>query len=377
LSRIWRVGVPMPIVQPSSDKVDVFEIVLDAAATPEQRALKDRFDAVRLTLISKRDQPEYKTLLERLQIAARLGFDGVSGNPPQRDVALISLGAIKADYDRLGNLVGRFQVRLPGEDPARDDSKSDQRDIIFEKMSGPVPADQLKFKAEVEDTLTTLQVIFQEKKIWKIGQSGKTPYQRQFEEYRGKLRTLAQVGLAGDADPNAGSQALKTLQSEILRREGPRIKNAYMKVLGTWAVAFGVLTAVAYLVARNNSSFSLLLSSFRNTFLVWTGTMIGTWLSFGLRRPILAFDDLGALESDMVEPAVRLVFTGLIAITIALIFHSGMVHVSVGGLSSANLFAQGSTALLIGILLGVSEQALPGTLTRRAAQFVSEVGGKI
>jgi len=366
----------MPIVQPSSDNMDVFEIVLDAAAKPEQTALKDRFDAVRLPLISKRDQAEYKTLLERLQIAARLGFDGVSGNPPQPDVALVSLGAIKADYERLGNLVGKFQVRLPGEDPARDDSKSDQRDIIFEKISGPVPADQLRFKAEVEDTLTTLQVIFQEKKIWKIGQS-KTPHQRQFEEYRGKLRSLAQVGLAGDADPDAGRQALKTLQSEILRREGPRIKNAYMKVLGIWALAFGVLTAIAYLVVRNNSSFSLLLSSFRNMFLVWTGTMIGTWLSFGLRRPTLAFDDLGALESDMVEPAVRLVFTGLIAITIALIFNSSMVNVSVGGLSSANLFAHGSTALLIGILLGVSEQALPGTLTRRAAQFVSEVGGKI
>jgi hypothetical protein len=363
----------MPIVQPSGDKVDVFEIVLDAAAKPEQTALKAQFDAVRLPLISKRDQAEYKTLLERLQIAARLGFDGVNGNPPQPDVALVSLGAIKADYERLRNLVGKFQVRLPGED----DAKSDQRDIIFEKMPGPVPADQLKFKAEVEDTLTTLQVIFQEKKIWKSGQSGKTPYQRQFEEYRGKLRSLAQVGLAGDADPDAGRQALKTLQLEILRREGPRIKNAYMKVLGTWALTFGVLTAVAYLVARNNSSFSFLLSSFRNTFLVWTGTMIGTWLSFGLRRPILAFDDLGALESDMVEPAIRLVFTGLIAVTIAFIFYSGMVNVSVGGLSSANLFAHGSTALLIGILLGVSEQALPGTLTRRAAQFVSEVGGKI
>ena len=68
--------------------------------------------------------------------------------------------------------------------------------------------------------------------------------------------------------------------------------------------------------------------------------------------------------------------TFTIAITIAFIFVCGMVNVNVGGLNSAHLLAHGSTALLIGMLLGVSEQALPGALTRRASQFVSEVGGK-
>jgi hypothetical protein len=289
----------------------------------------------------------------------------------------MSLGAIKQDYGRLENRIGKFRVRLPGEDPAKDDSKYSARDIIFEKLdkSGPVPADQLKFKAEVEDTLTTLQVIFPDKN-WQSEPSKKTPFQRRFEEYQSKLRSLAQVGLARDADPEAGRQALTTLQSEILRREGPRIKNAYMKKLGAWALAFAIVTAIAYLVVRNNDNFSVLLSAFRNLLVVWTGTMIGTWLSFGLRRPTLAFTDLGALEADLVEPAIRLIFTGLIAITIALIFTGGMVNVVIGGLNSAALAAHGSTALLVGILLGVSEQALPGALTRRAAQFVSEIGGK-
>ncbi len=104
--------------------------------------------------------------------------------------------------------------------------------------------------------------------------------------------------------------------------------------------------------------------------------MIGTWLSFGLRRPKIVFKDLASIEDDMVEPAIRLIFTGLISFTIALIFACGMVNVNVGGLNSANLLAHGSSALLIGLLLGVSEQALPGALTRRASQFVSEIGGK-
>jgi hypothetical protein len=104
--------------------------------------------------------------------------------------------------------------------------------------------------------------------------------------------------------------------------------------------------------------------------------MVGTWLSFGLRKPIISFQDLRGLEDDMVEPAFRLLFTGLIAIVIAFIFDSRMVNVSIGLLNSADLLAHGSTALLIGMLVGVSEQALPGALTRRASQFVTEVGGK-
>ena len=97
---------------------------------------------------------------------------------------------------------------------------------------------------------------------------------------------------------------------------------------------------------------------------------------FGLRRPRITFKDLDALEEDMMEPAIRLVFTGLIAITIAVIFAIGMVNVNVGGLNSAHLLTNGSSALLIGLLLGVSEQALPSALTRRASQFVSEIGGR-
>jgi hypothetical protein len=149
-----------------------------------------------------------------------------------------------------------------------------------------------------------------------------------------------------------------------------------MKRLGIIAAVSAAASAIIYLILRNNQQLSQLLSAYRNLFALWTGTMIGTWLSFGLRRPKIVFKDLGALEDDMMEPAVRLIFTGLIAVIIAFIFASGMINVKVGEFDSAGLLAHGSSALLIGMLLGVSEQALPGALTRRASQFVSEVGGR-
>jgi hypothetical protein len=162
----------------------------------------------------------------------------------------------------------------------------------------------------------------------------------------------------------------------VLAQEGPRIKNTYMKRLGAWALASAALATIAYLVVNNNSQFSHLLYVYRNLFALWTGTMIGTWLSFGIRRPNITFKDLGAPEDDMVEPVVRLIFTGLISVTIAFAFVCKMVNVDIGNLSSGDLLIHGSSALLIGLLFGVSELALPGTVTRRASQFVSEVGGK-
>jgi hypothetical protein len=200
--------------------------------------------------------------------------------------------------------------------------------------------------------------------------------QNRFDEYRYKLFGLAQVGLEGYPSVETAQLALAGLQSEIVRREGPRIKNNYMRRLGRWALVFGGAAAIAYLVIHNNRGFSIQLAAFNNFFLLWTGTMIGAWLSFGLRKPTITLSDLAGLETDMVEPPLRLLFTGFIALTIAFIFQIGMVNVVIGGLKTNELMAHGLTALVIGLLLGVSEQALPGALTRRASQFVTEFGGK-
>ena len=203
-----------------------------------------------------------------------------------------------------------------------------------------------------------------------------TPIQRRYLAYQIKLLGIAQTGLQTPADPNSARLSLEALHADILLREGPRVKNNYMIHLGVAAAALAAVSAVLYLVLRNNPQASYLLYAYRNLFVLLTGTMIGTWLSFGLRRPRIVFKDLSALEEDMMEPAVRLIFTGLIAIAIAFVFATEMVNINIGGLNSARLLDKGSSALLIGMLLGVSELALPGVLTRRASQFVSEVGGK-
>jgi hypothetical protein len=346
-------------VQADANDADLFQIVLPAGASNQEVALKQQFDSFAFALGDKRALPGYRPLLRRLQDAARRAFDGAGGAAPDPNSAQFALGAIDTQLKLLDARPGRFMVTLPA---------ANDRDIAFGLIPAPtpVPTDQLELKSDIESTLTTLQVVLK----------GNNPGSAaRFQEYRSKLFSLAQVGLQPSSDVKAGRQALNALNAEILTREGPRVKNGYMKTLGAWAIAFAVLAAIVYGMAGVPELSDSLLGHLRNFGTLWVGTMIGAWLSFGIRRAILNLTDLGNLESDMVEPAVRLVFTGLIAVSIGFIFMTGMVSVAIGGLQSANLLVHGSQAFLIGILMGVSEQALPGALTRRAAQFVSEVGG--
>jgi hypothetical protein len=370
----------MTIVQPKHDATGLFEIVLPARATAEQTTLKEKIDEVISVISKKKGDANYPEWLKQLQEIATNGFDAPNADP---DAARKSLEVFEKSVTRPEPPVGEttrpggYTVKLPDPENPRDKEVGWQQ-LVFEPRKGVVvPPVQLKLKADIEMTLTVLQNLLPDENAEPGPPKNMTAMQHRYRAYQTELLGAAQVGLMQTPpDPDASRQALESLQMEVLVREGPRVKNGYMKVLGVSATVSGALAAIIYLMLRNNPHFSQLLYAYQNLFVLWTGTMIGTWLSFGLRRPKLAFKDLGALEDDMVEPGIRLIFTGLIAIIIAFIFGSGMVNVSIGGLNSANLLAHGSSALLIGMLLGVSEQALPGMLTKRASQFVSEIGVK-
>jgi hypothetical protein len=370
----------MPIVQSRNDDPVPFQIVLPEHPGAEQTALKDKIDELIEILNQKRSNTNYTEWVDALRALAVEGFDAVSPNPALAiDRAESLVGAITRADPKIQlpqYRPGAFRVALP--DPANDYDKTiSWREIIF-NVTGeliPTPPAQLSLKADIEATLTTLQVIFRDKG-GELHPKTLTLNQRRFQAYQHKLLGIAQSGLQTPADPESARKWLESLQAEILMQEGPRVKSGYMATLGLAAVISATISATIYLMVRNNPDFSKLIYSFRNFFVLWTGTMIGTWLSFGIRRAKIAFKDLGNLEEDKVEPGIRLIFTGFLAFTIAFIFICGMINVNVGGVSSDHLMTQGSSALLIGLLLGVSEQALPGTLTRRASQFVSEIGGK-
>lgn len=379
----------MPIVQPVAND-SLFTIDLPANATDERKTLKGRIDGLVESVKAQRDDPAVAALIERLKSAAQEGFDGVDGAQPDWVEAKKKVDAIEAEVRAFTRpdpappatqptRPGAYRPVLPDPDEPEDAGIS-WREIIF-NVTGqlvPVPPEQLKLKADIEGALTTLEVVFPREKR-EVDEPAlpklMTQAQRRFREYQTRLLGVSQVGLQTPADPDTARQALESLQADILVREGPRVKNGYVIRLGKAAAVVAAVALIAYLIIRNNQGFSVLMAGYRNLLPLWVGTMIGAWLSFGIRRPKIVFKDLGGLEEDMLEPAVRLVFTGLIATAIFFIFVCQMVTVKVGGLSSADIMNHGSSAFLIGMLLGVSEQALPGTLTKRASQFVSELAG--
>jgi hypothetical protein len=245
---------------------------------------------------------------------------------------------------------GAFVVSRDPENP---------RDILFQLAPGQnaaaVPENQLSLRDDVDRALTVLRVLFPEG-------------DPRFEEYFRSLLSLAQVGLVGAAaQPEVATHALVALKEDITAREGGRIKNRYMRSLGLTALALGGPLVLAALMMQVVWPQFVV---FRDFLFLSAGCMAGVWLSFGIRKVVVQFADLGILEQDRLEPVVRLVFAGLLTVIIGLLFYLKAMEVKIGGISSADFFQRSDMALLVGALCGISEQVLPSRIAQEATSLL-------
>ncbi len=232
-------------------------------------------------------------------------------------------------------------------------------DIHFRQieLSGDesIPEEQLQLRDEVDKASTSIRMIF-------LNEPEK------FEQYFRSLLALAQLGLVGDsANPNLAARALASLKHEILAREGGRIKNQYMKVLGKYALAFGVPVLILAVLVNIFFNEQTLLQSY---LFLWVGCMAGVWLSFGSRKIELKFEELNVLEKDRLNPSIRLIFAGLLTIVVGLLISTESVVFELGGLSTSQFQTNIQVALLIGILCGISEQVLSTKISQHASDFI-------
>jgi hypothetical protein len=244
----------------------------------------------------------------------------------------------------------------------RDDG--DPRDIRFEVApgAGPTPKEQVSLKAEIESVLTILRMLF--------------PDEQEFEKYFRPLLSLAQAGLVGDhAQPEVAAGALTALKNEITAREGGKIKNRYMKILGVRALYVGTPTLVAGLLLYASTrifwpSFVPTFAVANNFLFLWSGCMAGVWLSFGARKTFLRFEDLHIPEEDRLEPTIRLIFAGLLTFILGLFFSLKVVTVNFGTITTDQINTSVKLALLIGLLGGFSEQALSSAVAKQASRLL-------
>lgn len=239
----------------------------------------------------------------------------------------------------------------------------DNLDILYQVapgMTGACPDDQLTLKNDLEATEAALKVLYPDPKL-------------RLPRFR-ELLSLAQVGLQGqNAEPKVAASALANLKQSILMIEGSLRKSRYFKELGQLAALYG-LPALAVAVALKctvpqyvvpvNCNLSKLVPLAIALALLFSGAMVGAWLSYGLRTVTLTFDDLTTPEEDRLDPRVRLAFVGVLSLVIGLALYLGALDISLGKISSHDITHRNALALLIGVLLGASERALTGQVTK-------------
>jgi hypothetical protein len=192
---------------------------------------------------------------------------------------------------------------------------------------------------------------------------------RKRDHYVRRLALIASAGLREEDVPYA-RLALEAFKEEFVAMEADMVKNQYLRSLGLraliGALVFGIGWGACYTTYVAKSDVLKSVAPNLEPFLLTAvGACVGTWLSFAIRRVVLGFNDLAALEDDRMAPTSRILFVVGLTWVVGLFLQSGVIIAVVNNVS-LNLSTSPFVTLLIGILCGISERALAGAVSRRS-----------
>lgn len=192
------------------------------------------------------------------------------------------------------------------------------------------------------------------------------------EKYFHMLLSLAQAGLSGEnSTPELSLIALENLKNDILIVEGQKFKTKYIQKLGlnaffNFILCFIFLQLLIYFNINNYNKLPL----------IFSGAMIGSWLSFGIRKLEITFEDLVSFEKDLMPCQIRLIFIGIISVIFGMIIDSKLINLSIANTSIDILFLKNETTVLFGILCGILDKNLAINLYQKSHSIlnISEKG---
>ena len=246
---------------------------------------------------------------------------------------------------------------------------ADSMEISFSPViKGNVPRDQQELYVDAKGTLFILKEFY----------LGKRADKDTFQKYYDRLLALCQAGLVGSlAQPELARKALDQLKADVTNRESGKVKNHHIRELGKSAMLFG-LPALAIGIILVLLFQSGILSGSPNCIVVgnflilWSGTMIGVWLSFLITRKSLSFEELVIIEEDRLTPKIRLLFTGLLAVIIGLLLWRDAIVIDFGKFSTTQISTDSLSAFLIGAILGLNEKIIGNTLIRKTSEVLKK-----
>lgn len=222
--------------------------------------------------------------------------------------------------------------------------------VVAQFAEEGIPEDQKRLYCEIENTISILESLHETDSDTKL-------------RYFDKLESLAKAGLmTTSAQPELALMALESLKQEVLTNEGSRIKNSYMLKLGEYAICIAISFLIIIAIIRHSNPNNPLLK-YLYTFI---GSMPGTWISFGVRKVDLSFEELSVIENDKVNPFIRLIFIGLSAMILVLFIDVGVVSFSFGGFNTDNISHSIKDALFLGVISGLIESKLAMSIFKKA-----------
>lgn len=188
--------------------------------------------------------------------------------------------------------------------------------------------------------------------------------------YFDKLLSLSRAGLTGKtAQPGLAKKSLSKLKEEVTLSEGQRIKSSYMARLGIFALILLILSFVSWTAL---SDLFENLYSLRMYLIVWSGSIVGTWISFGARKFSIEFKQLGALEEDRMNIYIRTVYVGVCSLVFVLLLNSDIINIDIGTISSKQISEEVELQAILGVLCGLIESKLGVNIYNKAKTIIGK-----
>ncbi len=246
-------------------------------------------------------------------------------------------------------------------------------EIIFglDLPADQLPQDQIELQQNIEQVLRALHSLY-------VNQLTQSAYAKtQFRQYYVRLFLVAQLGLEGDnVSITAAKSELAVITACLINDEAGRIKNGHLIRLGRTAAYFSLPVLVLYVtakllppdgnVAHVISAIGIDRTQLAGFCMLWIGSFVGVWLSYGMRTTTFTLTDLTQTDGDFLSPRLRLLFAATLTMLLGILLSFNILRISIGDIVITNFSTHPMMAFLIGALCGISELLLPAAIGKQA-----------
>lgn len=222
-------------------------------------------------------------------------------------------------------------------------------DIAFTPVNKKtIPKEYLRFKADVEAFIATINVLFSKDK----------DTQSQFYD---EAYYAAELCFSGDkSDLLTATQTLDEVKDKLTSSYWAKVRDGILAKYGSAVFLFSLPFVLGFYV---------LSESYKFYFISLIGTCVGSWLSLAIRTKQLVFDDIRQHLSEVTSPYIRCIFACVLSFVFLMLLKVGFVEIKLGTISSKDISTNLEVALTLGILLGFGEKYLISSINNKSQRI--------